>query len=262
MTGKTHMAISAATVAVVLSAAGTRASNGIPNLLPVGAGTPYSGAPTIIGLLLLGMVAGLFPDLDAPDTELLHLPHRAARRVGRYIKMGMPRGSAWGTLAQELVSLATLPVSLLVAGIGAALRAFTGHRGFTHTLWGALAFTTLTAAAAFTITGSIQGALPVATVWLLGYASHLATDACTPSGIPLLGGRGNAQASHRRSQPYTLSVPASYRPARVGHVARVREFHLLPERMRIRTGTATDTLLVRWVSWAVFLVAATPMLVG
>src|SRR5437879_4517408 len=92
MTGKTHMAISAATVAVVLSATGARASKGSPFLyMPTpDPGASEAGVYAIAGLLLLGVVAGLFPDLDAPDTELQHLPRRVADQLGWYITAGIP----------------------------------------------------------------------------------------------------------------------------------------------------------------------------
>ena len=258
MTGKTHIAISAATVAVALAAAGAagaQASGDFASLLPAWTETSYPAAPATAGLLLLGVVAGLFPDLDAPDTELQHLPRRAARRVRKYVRMGMPRRSPLGTLAQELARLVALPFSLLFAGAGAALRAVTGHRGFTHTLWGALAFTGLAAAAALLLTGSVHLALRVGAVWLLGYASHLAADACTPSGIPLFGDGGTGLSPRQGHSPSVRGVQLGSRPARP------RRFHLLPRRMRIRTGGPADTA-VRWVSWVVFGVAVTFMFAG
>ncbi len=201
MTGKTHMAISAATVALALAAAGAEATMEMPRLLPlvplvpIEPGASKPGAYAVAGLLVLGIVAGLFPDLDAPDTALQHLPARAARQVGRYIKAGMPRRSLLGTLAQELVRLAALPFSLILVGASAMLRTFTGHRGFTHTMWGALTFTGLAATIALLVTGSAHWSLTVGAVWLLGYASHLAADACTPSGI-LYGTKTPSTASH------------------------------------------------------------------
>lgn len=260
MTGKTHMAISAATVAVALAAAGAaraagaHASSGFVSLLTAWTEMNYP-APTIAGLLLLGMVAGLFPDLDAPDTELQHLPRRAARRVGKYVRMAVPKRSPLGTLAQELARLMALPFSILFAGTGAALRAVTGHRGFTHTLWGALAFTGLAAAAALLLTGSVHLALHVGAVWMLGYASHLAADACTPSGIPLFGGGATVLSPRQGHSTYARGVQLG------SGAASARRFHLLPRRMRIRTGSPADTA-VRWVSWVVFGVAVTLMIAG
>jgi membrane-bound metal-dependent hydrolase YbcI (DUF457 family) len=264
MTGKTHMAISAAAVAVLLAVtdvsgpATSTGSVGMPQLLPIEGGMSRPGMQSVagtvgtVGMLLLGIVAGLFPDLDAPDTELQHLPHKAARQLQRYIRAGKRRRSVTRRLAQAGVQLAVLPVAMAIGAIGTAVRMLTGHRGFTHTLWGAAAFTCLVGTIAFLLTGSGQWALPVSAVWLLGYASHLAADACTPSGIPLLGRGGAAQASRRGSRVHS---PAGTRPSRA------RPFHLLPERVRIRTGSVADTLLVRWISWAVFIVAALSMFV-
>src|SRR4051812_38200379 len=100
MTGKTHMAISTAIVAVTLSATGTRVSGsgGVQCLLCFPCflsscssvpGLSDSGIYAIAGLLVLGLVAGLFPDLDAPDTELQHLPRRVADRLGWYTTAGL-----------------------------------------------------------------------------------------------------------------------------------------------------------------------------
>ena len=287
MTGKTHVAVSAAAVAVLLAVVETasRTSTETPHPLPAdrGASAPSAySAYTVAGLLLLGIMAGLFPDLDTPDSELQHLPRKAAGHIGRYIRASMHKRSLLGALAQATMSLASLPFTLLLVGTSAALRAFTGHRGFTHTLWGALTFTGLAAAASFLVTGSVKWAVNIGVVWLLGYASHLAADACTPSGIPLFGssgssGRSGSWGPSRRagraaisgtlrdkrpsvrnptSQTETGSLPTRDRRSRAG------AFHLLPERMQIRTGTLVDTLLVRWVSWAVFLVATVTLFMG
>lgn len=278
MTGKTHMAVSAAAVAVLLAVVETasRTSIGTPHSLPAerGASTPSAHSVyTVAGLLLLGILAGLFPDLDAPDSELRHLPRKAAGHIGRYIRASVHKRSALGALAQGLTSLASLPFTLLLLGTSAALRAFTGHRGFTHTLWGALTFTGFAAAIAMLLTGRVNWSVNIGAVWLLGYASHLAADACTPSGIPLFGSSGGSRRSGRAAVPWSLrdkgtsarnpasqtetgSLPGRARRSRAG------AFHLLPERMQIRTGTLADTLLVRWVSWAVFLVAAVTLFMG
>jgi membrane-bound metal-dependent hydrolase YbcI (DUF457 family) len=251
MTGKTHMAISAAATSVLLSAAETFLP-GIaaerPDLHPSAVPLEPHALATA-GLLLLGVVAGLFPDLDAPDTELQHLPRRASKHLERYIRAGIPKRSAQGRLAREVARYATLPLTLSIDVIGRVIRAFTAHRGFTHTLWGAAVFTGLAAGAAFLLTGSARSAGSVGLVWLAGYASHLAADACTPSGIPLFGVAREVRPGPRR---YSLCAngTAQSRPSRA------RVVHLLPKRMRIRTGSLADTLIVRWVSWAVFVAAA------
>ncbi len=265
MTGKTHMAISAATVAVVLSATGARASKGIPFLPPPtpDPGASQTGVYAIAGLLLLGVVAGLFPDLDAPDTELQHLPRRAADHVGWYITAAIPgmlrmlglhgysrssRSSPLAWVVQGSIHLVALPFTLLVGAIGVGLRASplgTGHRGFTHTLWGTLLFTSLAASVALFITGSAPWALIVGAVWLLGYASHLAADACTPSGIPLF------------MSP--LALKRLVRTPRTTAFPTYPTFHLLPKRMWVRTGTMADTLVLRWAGWTVCVLAVLSM---
>ena len=269
LTGKTHMAISAATVAVLLAVAKTasRTSTETPNSLSVDHSAPTPSAYTAVGLLVLGIFAGLFPDLDAPDSELQHLPGRLARRAGWCIgEIGASthKRSPQRTLAiaaQGLVRLASLPFTFLLLGVSTALRAFTVHRGFTHTLWGALVFTGLAAAVAMLLTGSVHWTANIGAVWLLGYASHLAADACTPSGIPLFGGSNGSGASrdNRASARTSASQAQTLSLARRPRTGRANAFHLLPERMLIRTGTLADTLLVRWVSWVMFLAAATAL---
>lgn len=239
MTGKTHMAISAATVAAVLAAGQAAGAKGIPYLLMPERGIPDPGPYAIAGLLLLGIVAGLFPDLDAPDSELQHLPRRTADQLGWYItawipgtsrklgiraKRGMRGYSPPVRLLQGATHLAVLPFTLLVGAVGAGLRACTRHRGFTHTLLGTLVFTSLAAGAALIITASVDWSLAVGAVWFSGYASHLAADACTPSGIPLfmvpavLKRLGPASTSASASASVTTSLPSdlSNRPARWG----------------------------------------------
>ncbi|MBF6612184.1 MAG: metal-dependent hydrolase [Chloroflexi bacterium] len=331
MTGKTHMAISAATVAAVLAAGQAAGAKGIPYLLMPERGIPDPGPYAIAGLLLLGIVAGLFPDLDAPDSELQHLPRRTADRLGWYVTAWMPRplrrpgirgkrgmrGYALPVrLLQGATHLAVLPFTLLVSAVGAGLRACTGHRGFTHTLLGALVFTCVTAGTALIITASVDWSLAVGAVWFSGYASHLAADACTPSGIPLfmvpaaLKRPGRASTSASASVTASLTGDLSNRPARwsasrrpVGGGAGRGEqgrhgvwvyradapsrrathhtdypgspgspghrgyrgaptFHLLPKRMRVRTGTIADTLLIRWTAWTVCAVAVIRMFVA
>ncbi len=264
MTGKTHMAISAAAIAVLLAATEAAAKTSpMPCLLPTEAVTPKPNAYAVACLLLLGVVAGLFPDLDAPDTELQHLPGRAARHAGRFIKAGMPTRSLLGTMAQALVALAALPFSLMLVGISTAFRTFTGHRGFTHTLWGALTFTGLAVAATLLTSGSWHSSLTVGTVWLVGYTSHLAADACTPSGIPLFGNSGSSSYGGTRTHEFTSQTSSKPTHTRAPgyRASRARSFHLLPERMLIRTGSPADTLLVRLVSWVVFLAAAVPLFI-
>ena len=250
MTGKTHMAIAGATVAVAMAATGVRASGGVGGLLSLYLIEHEHGAApyAIAGLLLFGMVAGLFPDLDAPDTELQHLPRRAADRLGRYVTAGRRGYSPLARLVREVVRLVALPFTLIVGAVGAVLRASTGHRGFTHTLLGALVFTGLVAGAALLIARSVEWTLAVSAVWLLGYASHLAADACTPSGIPLLGtsARATRDVSTRKAMPYP-GTP------------RTPMFHLLPRGLWIRTGTIADTLLIRWTAWAICAIAVALM---
>jgi membrane-bound metal-dependent hydrolase YbcI (DUF457 family) len=277
MTGKTHMAISTATVATALVATGVRASGSMAHMPPPDLIVRASGPYAIAGLLFLGMVAGLFPDLDAPDTQLQQLPRRAADQLGRYVTAGVHGRSPLAWLITTFVGLVALPFTLLVSAVAAVLRASTPHRGFTHTLLGAFLFTALAAGATLLMTRSDQWTLIVGAVWLLGYSSHLAADACTPSGIPLLGLTNHhdrqASAAPSRNRDHANSYAGQNSRSRSPHgpqasshnVPRYRSssmFHLLPRGMRVRTGTTADTLFIRWTAWAICAVAVTIMSVA
>lgn len=263
MTGKTHMSISAATIAALLAV--TRLETYVARATMSAVDVQQSlqrEVPELITLLLLGVVAGLFPDLDAPDTELQHMPQNIAAHIGRFLGAGLRKSSLVTAVLNGIVHLAVLPFTLLISGISAVLRTFTVHRGFTHTLWGALLFTCITSSLAFLVTNSSQWSFAAGIVWLLGYMSHLAADACTPSGIPLFGSMSFPQAllirllSRARGAPLSRAVSSKTRQPH--YASKVHAFHLLPRRMLIRTGSRTDTLVIRWLSWIVF---ATAMLI-
>lgn len=90
--------------------------------------------------------------------------------------------------------------------IGWAANRYLGHRGLLHSAWG-LAIAALLASAVVALAGWQAGLA----LWL-GYASHLLADACTKTGIPFLPRRGKA--------------------------------HLLPQRLRLSTGSAAEDALL------------------
>ena len=225
-TGKTHLLCSAAVVATPLLAITGRLT-----LLPVNPGQILPG----VGLLLVGVIGGLFPDLDAPESELLHAPKKLAHRTGRIAvsALGLPKISLLRLLVYGLFWLPGALVGGLVAGLSLAIRSVSHHRGLTHELRGLLLFTGILLL--FTAGPLLLWRLPtsavlhitllIGAVWMLGYLTHLLLDAATISGIPLLTKR--------------------------------RMFHLLPRGRRIRTGSWPDTLLLRGVAsiWLVVLLA-------
>jgi hypothetical protein len=152
-------------------------------------------------------------------------------------------------------------ISLLLLGTSALLRTFTHHRGFTHTIWCASATTMLAALLALLAGASAELSTEVGAVWLAGYASHLVADACTPSGIPLFGNR--KLHSGRRTHLAGISETRERRHAGYNVVKQPdAAFHLLPENMRVTTGSFTDTVIVRWVGWSIFLAAAAGPVMG
>lgn len=133
--------------------------------------------------------------------------------------------AAVGALMPDLDATQSLIRSTQVAGIrpfvpiAAILHSTFGHRGLIHSALGLLLFCLLVAVPlAFW-----WGALP-SLVLALGYASHLAADACTKSGIPLL---------------YPRKV----------------RFHLMPPPLRLSTGSqAEDAVLIAFALLALMLV--------
>ena len=136
-----------------------------------------------VGLLAsLAAGAALLPDLDAPHSKIRSLALGPVRPLD--------------------------PLGALVYGAW-------GHRGPLHSLPGLAAF-------------GLACALPLALRWggeygaaiLLGYGSHLALDAMTRHGVPLLPSRG-----------------------RDGRWGLRRRSHLLPRRFRFVTGSAAEDVL-------------------
>lgn len=129
------------------------------------------------GVLGVGLIAGLVPDLDASEGMLKHW----------YFSVGSGKDQI---KIKPFYPIAEV-VSLLFK-----------HRGFLHSLYAAL------------LLGVI---LLIFTPWYIalagfvGYVSHLALDACTPAGVPLL---------------------------------MLGKWHLLPKPLRIRTNSYVEHLIL------------------
>lgn len=162
----------------------THAAGGIASLwllaLAADLGTGQIIAAQTVGpLAALAAFSALLPDLDAPHSKVRSLALGPVRPLD--------------------------PLGALVYGAW-------GHRGPLHSLPGLAAF-------------GLAAALPLALRWgaeygaaaLLGYGSHLALDAMTRYGVPLLPGRG-----------------------RDGRWGLGRRRHLLPPRWRFVTGSAAE----------------------
>jgi inner membrane protein len=159
-----------------------------------------SASPDTLGTLAIGALFGsLAPDLDAAHSLLkaLTIPLNATTRRGQY--------------RLELAPFA-LPATLLHTALG--------HRTLLHSLLGAVLATAVLALPFF-----LGGEPGFGVGFVLGYLSHLALDACTVHGIPLL------------------------YPVR-------RRFHLLPPVLRIVTGSLQEDIvfvLLGSVAFAVLL---------
>src|SRR4051812_15662371 len=143
-------------------------------------------APESIGLAAGALVGSRLPDIDQPGARV-HRPTLLERH------------------------------SVVVGTAGAALRlpghvfaVLVRHRGITHS---ALACALVAGSAALVAHGAGPAGLVVAAGIGLGYAAHLAADACTPGGV-------------------TLWAPLSR-----------RRVWLFPRRLRIKTGSLPEALL-------------------
>ncbi len=120
--------------------------------------------------------------------------------------------AALGSLLPDLDAAQSTIKHLSVAGIkpfylpSQVLFHTLGHRTYLHSLWGVAGITMMSV----TLTPFTDWRAALAIV--AGYASHLALDACNPSGIPLL-------------YPY-----------------RRKYYHLLPKKWRIATGSPPEEL--------------------
>jgi len=133
-------------------------------------------------LAVIAALAALLPDLDAPRSKI------------RSLALGPFR-----------------PLDPL----GDLLHGAWGHRGPLHSLLGLIVFGLICALPLALLWGWVYGAAA-----LLGYASHLALDAMTRHGVPLLPARGKDGRWDLR-----------------------RRRHLLPRALRFVTGSAAEDVL-------------------
>ena len=156
-----------------------------------------------------GGIGGLLPDLDEPGSTISNAP----RIVGRIARRLLRRATA-RTPLRLLGALAGLLIGIVATLLNVASRTLSwlvrliagGHRESSHWLpvWAVLS------AVAYAATAPPLG--PWAAVgFCAGYLSHLAGDGCTRAGLPLL--------------PYTAA-----------------RLHLLPRVLRVRTGSAGESV--------------------
>jgi membrane-bound metal-dependent hydrolase YbcI (DUF457 family) len=148
-------------------------------------------------------LGSVLPDADRAGTRV-YRPTRIERRV-------------WP--ARAIGWIARLPLRPLIV---------LGHRGITHSL--AACAATAVACGLLASLGAPAAALPVAAGVAIGYAAHIAADACTPSGVALF-----APISRRRRW-------------------------LLPSAARVRTGSLRELAVAACLTLGCF--AATVLLAG
>ncbi len=156
-------------------------------------GTPQPDAPAL--LVAVAAFGALLPDLDASESKVRHV-----MKIGSVEPFAIVGDLAHGAF---------------------------GHRGFMHSATAIGVVGALLVA----ICACLDAPWQVAVALVIGYASHIAADACTPAGVPLL-------------FPW-----------------RRKRFHLLPKDLRITTGSAAEDALMVLLALPIVL-ALLPGLIG
>lgn len=138
-----------------------------------GAGA-LAGASLVLGMepawyaYPVAVVAALAPDLDNPRSKL---------------------GNGLSPMRNPLLNMLTRPLSWALRAVSFGLFKTAGHRTLTHSLLGLAAFAVL----AWLLWRAMPGpGYELFVALVAGYASHLAADALTTRGVPLLWPAGGA----------------------------------------------------------------------
>jgi inner membrane protein len=153
MTGKTHIAI------------------GIAAALTISYGQPLENQSVIV---LVSAISSLIPDLDHPKGKInqkILLVKNNFYRVSFYVLVGI--------VFTYLYYLSKLKF-LLFLGIGSFLVGISSHRGFTHSIVGFLASTTIVSL------GKLDYGLDsIYSGFIIGYFLHIVADLFTSKGVKL-----------------------------------------------------------------------------
>ncbi len=145
-----------------------------------------TGDPTF-WLPAAGMLGGLLPDIDEPNSTVAHLPGKLRKTVRRTAGKGPA-----GALVNLAVSIVTGLLEAVTVALATLVKSVLGHRGAMHSLtlavgvavgatMGALTLDAIAEANwAFRVPALVGPAMGV------GYITHLITDAMTKTGVPLL----------------------------------------------------------------------------
>ena len=134
-----------------------------------------------------GMMGGLLPDIDEPNSTVAHLPGKLRKAVRRSTGRG-----AGAALVNLVVSIVTGILEAITVALATIVKSVLGHRGAMHSLTMAMAVTvgtTIGAAALDAMTQANWGfsvPLLVGPTLGTGYITHLVTDGMTKQGVPLL----------------------------------------------------------------------------
>jgi len=173
MTGKTHIAgglFSAACLATL--APSIQGGEAMISGKLVIAGVAI---PALVAGIVVSVLASLLPDIDEPESLIVHSPDKARKHV--VMKAGRRSAAARGLTALPFVIAQW--VLRVASGIIRVLAG--GHRGATHWLLTALLLT-----AGIWYLGTIGGYTYLWLWFVAGYCSHLVLDMMTLSGLKVL----------------------------------------------------------------------------
>ena len=157
--------------------------------------------PTALLAILGCAFGGLLPDIDEPNAMVSNLPKKGRGAVNATLKKRGIEGVLRG-----FINAILLVLNFITRAIAGSIKSLAGHRGATHWM-----VSSVVVGVIFAALGLLLGGYPELGLWIfLGYASHIALDAMTLSGVEMW-------------QPFSS-----------------RKIHLLPDGFRVRTGSFVD----------------------
>lgn len=138
-------------------------------------------------LPVAGMLGGLLPDIDEPNSTVAHLPGQVRKTVRRTAGKGPA-----AALVNLVVSIVTGLLEAATVALATLVKSVLGHRGAMHSLALATGIAVGTTAGTVALDAIAEASwsfrIPALAgpVLGMGYITHLITDGMTKSGVPLL----------------------------------------------------------------------------
>jgi len=182
---------------------GGLAAGAVIGKIAIATGAIPVSAPTILGLVAVVCLASLLPDIDEPNSMVSNLPNYAKRSMRKRYNDFI------NTLIAGIFKAILALLNMVTQALSGLIRVMAGgHRGATHWLITAVALTVVVLAVAIPF-----GKLWYVAFFFAGYTSHLVLDLMTLSGLEI-------------GRPFSK-----------------KKYHILPAGLRVRTGSAADTIL-------------------